>query len=676
MATRKKNSTVLTPKEDISGGAGFYVGGVSVPKSVSTPPTPGVTPPATMKSLGLTFTPDPNQATIDSSYKSLLDSYGTKAPSEKAVRSSVLQQFQGEIDALDMAAAQARSRITGNYEALRKGNLGTDAAIQARRGLLGSDFGSARTDQVNYDINNRMGTDIATSDSGFNTAKASLYTQARAMANDQYNKKLEAYRTGAAATVDYLRGKSTQAAANAAQLAKQAIMAKIDLTLPEYATDLAALAKSIGTTPDALKMSYQEQKSAAEKAAEEEARKRLLEDRTYNLDVDKYNLDVNKENNLNAREGAKLNFDIDKFNLEYALNKEKTEAEIAKINNDIANGGANGTISPEFAAKYGLPIGAKLSDVAGMIPGQQEKIDAASTELDNRNEILALVNDLKTDLKGQNALGGSLGLNVPRNIQGTAEYAWRAKFDRLKAALALNEAGKLKGSGAVSDAERALLAESASALNINSKSLTLEELNRIEEKARNQANKLNTFLTTTQTSSLINQFEGGASQYGPPSPGGSSGTNPKAQSGPVSLRSVNTQTLASAVVPRYPNGTNLGNKEGQCVTFLHKIADFPPIGDGKNEKIASLNRMISQGKGLPKDQLMGGARVGMILISNDNKTYGHGAMINAISADGKYARLTESNRLKPGTVTHTRVVALNDPSLYGAIIPNNIRNLA
>jgi hypothetical protein len=49
--------------------------------------------------------------------------------------------------------------------------------------------------------------------------------------------------------------------------------------------------------------------------------------------------------------------------------------------NDIANGGANQTIDPEFAAKYGLPLGLTKAQAAGIIPRQQEKLDAANTEL-------------------------------------------------------------------------------------------------------------------------------------------------------------------------------------------------------------------------------------------------------------------------------------------------------
>jgi hypothetical protein len=158
------------------------------------------------------------------------------------------------------------------------------------------------------------------------------------------------------------------------------------------------------------------------------------------------------------------------------------------------------------------------------------------------------------------------------------------------------------------------------------------------------------------TNDLFREFEGG----------GSEGADPKAPAGqPLSSSpSVNTKTLASAVLPKYPDGA----KGGQCITFLHQIADFPSIGDGKKEKFASVDKF-----GIPKAQVPSQAKVGMILITDENPTYGHGAMINAISADGKYARVTESNYKSSEAVSHDRVVALNSPHIYGAIQPKALK---
>ena len=104
------------------------------------------------------------------------------------------------------------------------------------------------------------------------------------------------------------------------------------------------------------------------------------------------------------------------------------------------------------------------------------------------------------------------------------------------------------------------------------------------------------------------------------------------------------------------------------MTFLHKVAEFPPIGDLKSQKFASVDKF-----GIPKSQVSAKARPGMILITDENKTYGHGAMINSISADGKYAKVTESNYKGVEKVSHDRVIALDSPRIYGAIVPKKLK---
>lgn len=60
---------------------------------------------------------------------------------ENTIRQNVLNKFQAEIDALNRIYAEKKSEERRRGE----GRLGSDAAIQARRGLLGSTFGTAQT---------------------------------------------------------------------------------------------------------------------------------------------------------------------------------------------------------------------------------------------------------------------------------------------------------------------------------------------------------------------------------------------------------------------------------------------------------------------------------------------------------------------------------------------------
>ena len=607
---------------------------------------------ATPKSLGLSYTEDPYEADIDKRTKALLSSYGSELPDEKKVRRGVLDQFQTEIDALSRASAQETARITNQYGTIEKGRLGSDAAIQARRGLAGSDFGAARTENISSEVRGNRDEAIGRAQSAFDQKRESLMTQARNLASQEYQNKLLAYQTGAAATVQYLRNKQTTAAANAGKLAKQAYLSGIDLTDPENALELKTLAQQVGVTPETfvqIYQDYQQQAAAAERAA-------YLEDRKYQLDVD-------KENNLNIREGNKLAFDKNKFDLEYKLNSRKVEAEIEKISNDIANGGGAGLLTPEQAEKYGVPYGTTKAGMIGVIPMSVEQLEKDKQALTGTSSLLDMVRALQTHPGSK----GAVGFDRTATAFPGPQKDYVKLFDQFQANMQLENLYKLKGSGSITDREQETLSKAATSLARNSSpEAFFTELKKIEKELITRQNKIRTKLSAVEESKrkveAANAFEA--------LDGGSEGTNPKVQN---LTTSINTQKLASFVGPKYPQGTKLGNKEGQCITFLHKIADFPPIGDGKNEKIASLNKLIGQGKGLPKEALPNNARVGMILISNDNKTYGHGSMINAISKDGRYARLTESNRLGAGTVTHTRVVALDDPSIYGAIIPNKFK---
>lgn len=121
-----------------------------------------------------------------------------------------------------------------------------------------------------------------------------------------------------------------------------------------------------------------------------------------------------------------------------------------------------------------------------------------------------------------------------------------------------------------------------------------------------------------------------------------------------------SSNIVRAVATKYPQNSN----GGQCITFLHKVANFPSIGDGKLEKFASVDKF-----GIKKANWQ--PQVGDIVITGENKTYGHGYMINQLLGNGK-ARVTESNFGLNGKVTHTRIVNLNAPTVYGAIRPQKL----
>jgi hypothetical protein len=115
-------------------------------------------------------------------------------------------------------------------------------------------------------------------------------------------------------------------------------------------------------------------------------------------------------------------------------------------------------------------------------------------------------------------------------------------------------------------------------------------------------------------------------------------------------------SIAPQVAQKYPEGA----KGGQCTTFLHSLVQFPAIGDGKLQKFASVDKF-----GISADQFRQNPRIGDVIVTGENKTYGHTAMINAILPNG--FRVTESNFRGDERVTHDRIIPFNSPQIYGAI---------
>lgn len=130
---------------------------------------------------------------------------------------------------------------------------------------------------------------------------------------------------------------------------------------------------------------------------------------------------------------------------------------------------------------------------------------------------------------------------------------------------------------------------------------------------------------------------------------------------PAFKQGLSTPIKGSGLIPgaaiKYPTGV----KGGQCTTFLHKIVEFPRIGDGKLEKYRSVDRI-----GIRANEWRNDIRVGDVVVSGDNPTYGHTFMVNAIIPGGKI-RVTESNYKGDERVTHDRIVSIYDSKIYGAL---------
>ena len=94
--------------------------------------------------------------------------------------------------------------------------------------------------------------------------------------------------------------------------------------------------------------------------------------------------------------------------------------------------------------------------------------------------------------------------------------------------------------------------------------------------------------------------------------------------------------------------------------FLHRLVEFPPTGNYLKQKIATVEKY-----GIPVRKLNVDFRVGDVVITSESKTYGHGALVNALPNGN--LRFTESNYYNDEKVHHTRILRPNSPSIIGVI---------
>lgn len=188
---------------------------------------------------------------------------------EGRIRSDTLASFQTEIDAQNALYATKLSdaRLAG------AGRLGQNTAIEARRGMLGSDFGSAQTDTVtkgNQDIIDSINAEKEAAIQG-------ILTNAKTAGDKAIADKTAAKTQGLDAYIKNLSDSATAKSTIAGNIANDMISKsttsnpvdpnKMDPTV------LNKIAVSAGVTPDAIKSAHASAKATADKAAADAAQK-------------------------------------------------------------------------------------------------------------------------------------------------------------------------------------------------------------------------------------------------------------------------------------------------------------------------------------------------------------------------------------------------------------------
>lgn len=173
---------------------------------------------------------------------------------EDAIRTKTLERFQAEVDALERVYAEKRAE-----EAVRaQDRLGSSGAIQARRGLLGSDFGASQTSKVsdyNQSIVNSIEAEKAVKIS-------SILSKARSEAASEIEAKTAARRQGAQEYIAFLAGAAERKAQRVSSTVANIFASDVEVDDNLF----KELADQLGVPVADVKTEYE--KSKATKAAE------------------------------------------------------------------------------------------------------------------------------------------------------------------------------------------------------------------------------------------------------------------------------------------------------------------------------------------------------------------------------------------------------------------------
>lgn len=362
---------------------------VTTPTGATTPPattgvvtTPTPNTGTTPQTIGSVYGIDPNKASSDyASYLANPDQYlSNQGISVGDLKSKALAELQSSIDATNAVYGEKlrQAKIQG------QGILGSGTAIQARRGLIGSDFGSAQTEGIN-----NSNAQIYNSIEAERAAKiADLMSGAQSKAEQRFAEQRASIEGGLKSRLEFLKGADERAKTAATDAASAFVAQGTDPSIMDTAT-LNEYAKAHGTTPEAIKTAF------------------TLN--TYNTKQAKIKADQEVANKL-AEKGVE---NIGEGQSGYRYNPTTKQYEL------VAH--VNKTYAPKAGTGTGSGVG---SGVGGVSPQAQVYIDAVNNgaSLDDilkgtSKEVQAMRGEV---LRGLNLQGGQSKKNVQLLTEGKA----------------------------------------------------------------------------------------------------------------------------------------------------------------------------------------------------------------------------------------------------------------
>lgn len=192
---------------------------------------------------GLIPSSDPNlEAAYAAQGKMFQDA--TAPVDENTIRANTQARFQAEVDALNRVYAEKKAQAAVQGE----GRLGQGTAINARRGLIGSDFGNAQNAKIadqNMQVQNDIQDELSMKIAGINSKIASSVAE-------EFAAKQAARQQGAQQYIDFLKG----AAQRKDERTTTAVGSLVGNGITPDESVFANMASQLGTTVDDVKLKY------------------------------------------------------------------------------------------------------------------------------------------------------------------------------------------------------------------------------------------------------------------------------------------------------------------------------------------------------------------------------------------------------------------------------------
>lgn len=185
---------------------------------------------------------------------------------ESRIREGVMAQYQGEIN----SAKDAYARLLAEQKQLGLGRLGESTAIQARRGLIGSSFGSGMTESA-------RGTNLKAEDTvlqGQASAIANIMARANEQASSEIAAKRAAKKSGYEALTAYNKELPTKRKTYAAEVAANLLAQGLDYSALS-SSDMKQL-QGLGINQQDIISAYLSKKSEQDAAESEAAQKGIF----------------------------------------------------------------------------------------------------------------------------------------------------------------------------------------------------------------------------------------------------------------------------------------------------------------------------------------------------------------------------------------------------------------